>query len=418
MNRSRLGNTFLWIHGINDGMYRVLSQRQGAPLRCHKFRNITDLQTQCFGESFLSNYQIVCLDGNISDVNSLIGPAHESNRFVIVCSSMQSLKASFAFDDQHSVCRYLYSSWSYDEYIQMNKLHLFRYLNNGEDLTINQIKQRWYYGGGSLKLFTLSEEAARRKLASKWEGCPNKSDLAKARLGCSSDPAINSLMSLYNGHSRPVSDYIILELSKLADMANVRAAKTLEIENPQYQGWVAEFEVKTRLRICVTDPGRHGFTIYNENDKTKELIVKKVIDYNTAPGLLAPPAIQCIYIPKKSVNPCFDFFYHEKIGRVSHVYFINVTKAATHDFDYEECGTVLEKFFPTQKGVQTRFQRDMPAVSRDRYYQHRVHVHFYMLLPHARFVTGPKVGAESNLATIRNFDPLFNGAKLRYYEEQ
>jgi hypothetical protein len=209
----------------------------------------------------------------------------------------------------------------------MNDLHLFRYLSNGEDLTINQIKHRFYYGGGCLQLFALSEEAAHQELTIKWKECSNQSDLARERLGCSRDQATSSLMSLYNGYSRPVSDYILLKLSKLADMATIRAAKRLE-----YQGWGAEFEVKTRLRICVSDPGGRSFRIYGENGKMKELVVKKVIDYNTAPELITPPANQCIYVPKKSVNPCFDLFYHETIGRVSHVYFINVTKAATHNF--------------------------------------------------------------------------------------
>jgi hypothetical protein len=108
MNQRRLGNIFLWIHGINDGLYRVLSQRQGGPLRCNTSRSITDLLTECFVESFLSNFQIVRLDGSIPNVNLLFGPAHESNRLVIVCSSMQAFKSSFAFDDRHSVCRYYY----------------------------------------------------------------------------------------------------------------------------------------------------------------------------------------------------------------------------------------------------------------------------------------------------------------------
>jgi hypothetical protein len=417
MNQRSFGNTFLWIHGINDGLYRVLSQRQGDSLRCNTYQNITDLQTECFLESFLSNYEIVCLDGDIPNVNYLIGPVHQSNRFVIVCSSYQRLTFSFAFDRHHSICRYFYSSWLYDEYVQMNNLHLFRYLNNGEDLTINQIQQRFYYGGGCLHLFALSEEAAHQIFAIEWGRCSKKSDLARERFGCSIDPVVNSLMSLYNGYSRPVSDYITLQLSKLADMEIIRAVKTSE--HPQYQVWAAEFEVKTRLRICITHPSGHGFRIYGENGKMKELVAQKIIDYSTSSELITPPTNQCIYIPKKSVNPCFDLFYHEIIGRVSHVYFIHVTGAVvTQNFDYSECGTVLQMFFPTRNGVQTGLQRGMAMTSRNRYYQKGIHVHFYMLLPHDRFVTDHTVGVELNQDLIKNYDPLFAGTKLRYYEER
>lgn len=412
---------FLWIH-CTDGVYYLIDSN--GPEGQLRFSDITLLEDlDRFVKNACSNYQIICFDGNYGqEITKFIALADRLERFVIICSSAQGMvKMNFGFEDRHPIMTLIVDSWTLEEYMQMNQHNLFNYLNNGHQLSNEELRIRYYYGGGCLQQFkagkTLAMQNYRRRLE---EFGTNK--LAILEAGTRSIESKNSLLASYNGNSVIVSDFVREEISKAANLDVIRSLRAIYSQNPRFQGFITQYEVEVILRMCANANrgvrfwGYKYFTMHGGSQSaTHALKVLNYVEYDNLHDLstITNGTLESgtVYVPNDSLHETFDFVFYEVVSTIHHFYFVNVSDAATHDFNYQICGVFINTFFPEFPRQQQRnFPPTMGMIRLTNY-----HIHFSYLTSKDNFKRA-RVGHQENIQYIKNYDNLFAGARIKYFE--
>ena len=186
------------------------------------------------------------------------------------------------------------------------------------------LEEAYFYAGGSIRSIQLSVRDITNFLDRKITVCNDMAQLIGSRgVGDASKSAINSLMSIYNGHSVVVSKYVTRALITNVSDALVNSARNMIPDNPAWQGWVSEFQFISNVYK------RKSLYLKNE-DGTFETWSRD--DYNISkPNLILDGSKLekngSWYIPPKWNQECFD-----AIQRVSdyEIRAVQITNSESH----------------------------------------------------------------------------------------
>lgn len=410
---------FLWIHCTEGIYYFIDSNGPEGQLRCSGSVLHANLEQVLMKAR--SNYQIICFDGNFGQsIKTLVSIAHRLGRFVIVCSPERMVKVKFAFEDLHPMITLLVDSWTLEDYQQMNQNNLFNYLNNGHRLSNEELRLRHYYGGGCLYQFKAGKALAVRNYRRRLEEF-GTNQLSFLEAGTSSTESKSSLLAVYNCNSVIVSDFVREEISKAANHDVMKSLRAVSSSNPRFQAFRSQYEVEFILRMCVNANrgirfwGFRYFTMYGGRQSATHSL--KVLNYVNYDNLLDLSAITngilksgTIYLLNGSLHETFHFVFYEVASGIHQFYFVNVSDVATRDFNYQLCGAFISTFFPEFPLQQQRAFPTMGIIRPTNY-----HVHVSYLTSKENFERA-RVGREENIEDIRNYDNLFPGARIKYFE--
>ena len=165
-----------------------------------------------------------------------------------VCTSFQALRQTDENYMTYKGSKFILTSWSLEEY--RNALE-----SNSLDIPIGELSERYYFAGGSIRLFLLPTDEIVPIIDSHIDRIENISSLLKGYISDSSQTNVNSLMNVTKGitgnyiNTTVISEYAMKRPSKKCNHETISLARSVLPNNPAWQGWVTELECLHTIEI-------------------------------------------------------------------------------------------------------------------------------------------------------------------------
>lgn len=386
----------LWVHQteeytakfvkVIDGIISAKELEYNTPL---EFRDcLRQIMKEC------SNISLIILDGIMKDMKAhVIFLCREFNQVIVVaCTSYQAYDIRTE-EIAGPLAKFDYSvtmdSWTLADYKECrDKKICFSGLSD------NDLEARYYVAGGSMRLMQLGIPDATKTLDYKLSKVENKSVLLRGMGGPGANNAVNTLLSLHCGQTRIVSQYVMVSLSRTVDDAFITEARSINRDNPSWQGWVFELLFLKTLRKSTKVPicDAAGTPVIPAE-------ISRCLDYDGTKleGLVSGT----LYIPTRWNQGCFDAVFYYESQDVKNFVFMNATIAASHDYKFRYLAYFLEHTIgtPAARELAHRNVRVTMAavVSESAFDKHVV-----------------ENGAKEDKEYVQNFDAQFNGDIMKW----
>lgn len=231
-------------------------------------------------------------------------------------------------------------------------------------MTKKILRQKYYYSGGCIRLVRRDADIIRGMMSKAFEQVADKSLLLQGLSGVSSPLAVNSLVSVRPGDEEApqffvVSNYILRRLSLVVDDKLLEAMRSVNTENPVWQGWVFEFQFLQTLKrnICTT--------LNTWNDTGAPLTISFSTNVEPYPSSKVRELTENVcYIPQKWNQGCFDaVFFHVDEDQNKCFDFLNTTLAEHHKFKCKYIAEFLAWVIGAAPPADFRFKVALYAVT-------------------------------------------------------
>ena len=242
------------------------------------------------------------------------------NFMLVICTSFNIPKMTTLQEDYYNIDRFILFSWILSDYELANELHTFE-----NDFSFEEINERYYYGGGSVRFFLYNPEKTIRILRSKIFQCHNIWDYVEGKVSAASSMVVNSLIAIHGEFKYTIVSKFVLKCLSLTVNQNIIARiRNIHSGNPAWQDWITEYEVlllisQSELVLWDMDNNLHSWKnlaniieFYTENEVNSQLCQSNMW-----------------ILPKKWNQGCFDGLYLNE----THVgWFILITDSTSHTF--------------------------------------------------------------------------------------
>lgn len=215
-----------------------------------------------------------------------------------------------------------------------------------EASTEEELEQRFYYGGGSIRLVSmLSPYDLKNEVDGIIGRLPNGYAILFSQQGPFSASAVNSAQSMRPGSERntpvyfPLSQYLVKRLRSKLDIESKNSLITACSNNPAWQGWAFELLVLEAMAGLVEQNKNLMHTASSQlygfhllcGDTQWSITAKSTMDYSVKKYLGLPQG-DTIYFPNKWNQGCFDVVLYTQTNQGMQFDFINATLSTKHPF--------------------------------------------------------------------------------------
>jgi hypothetical protein len=359
---------FLWIHFENGQLHTVLenSGDRHDQLQYCQATNETFFFGNFTGKSNenLPHFDLICVDGAFRGLPTKIRDlkrCHPNAAIIICTEDLQSSEMYRIMLPKVSIYKYYMDSWKFDEYQSANSILSFGGL---EPLYDELIDERYYIAGGNCRDFKRGSFVAKQRIHEVMDNEQYRQNFLPTEQ-----------TAMFHQQRQVISKYAFERLAFDSSLHRVNLTLEFTADKQVFQGCLEEYDLKQTLkrfkeqsngfRLYFRKEGlyRHllAFDHYFEIKHVHEYELPRPIPRDTVGGGFIN---KTMYIPVKWTKSCFDMVYCQRVGNISHFYFLNCSIAKSRDFDFQYCATFMNTFFPKPHPADTR---------------ERIAAHFYVI---------------------------------------